>query len=268
MSRMPFTTYRTRVRPDGDVEVRESRRHRKRPGPAAYGHEVWWAPRDRGWWIGVLFAIGSALFVLGVIPAYAVGVGVRADGLTFFAGSVFFTSAGFLQYREAVDAVPAAARHGRRIWVFLPGRIDWQATAWQSIGTLAFNVSTAVAVGTAIGSARYRHHVWRPDAVGSACFLVASALAWFEVCHGWTGWRPGSVAWWITLANLAGSVAFGVSAAAAFVRPGTTDLLSAPVANLGTLIGAALFLAGAVLLLVERAEPEHAPAPDRDPGSQ
>jgi hypothetical protein len=252
---MPFTTFRVRVRPDGTVERRESRWHRKHQSPVPDGRELWWAPRDRTWWIGVLFAIGSALFALGVIPAYADAVGVRADGVTFFVGSVFFTSAGFLQYREAVDAVPADLRHGRRVLVYLPGRIDWQATAWQSVGTLAFNVSTGAAVALAIGSAQYRHHVWRPDVVGSVCFLAASTLAWFEVCHGWAAWRPRSIAWWITLANLAGSVAFGVSAVAAFVQPGTTDLLSAPVANLGTLIGAVLFLVGAILLLVERTEP-------------
>lgn len=229
---------------------------RKHRGPAVRGPGTWWAPRDRSWWIGVLFAIGSTLFALGVVPAYANAIGVRADGLTFFVGSVFFTSAGFLQYRSAVDAVPAERRRGRRVLVWLPDSVDWQATAWQSAGTLAFNVSTAVALGAAVGSDRYRHHVWRPDAVGSVCFLVASTLAWFEACQGWAAWRPRSLAWWITLANLAGSVAFGVSAVAAFVQPGTTDLLSAPVSNLGTLIGAVLFLAGAVLLLVERAGSE------------
>lgn len=266
MSRMPFSTFRFLVRSDGEVEIRESRRHRKHQGPRACGREAWWAPRDRGWWIGVLFAIGSALFATGVIPTYAHAVGARGDSLTFFAGSVFFTAAGFLQYREAVDAVPAGLRRGRRVLVFLPDRIDWQATAWQSVGTLAFNVSTAVAVSAAVGSAQYRHHVWRPDATGSVCFLIASALAWFEVCHGWAGWRPRSIAWWITLANLAGSVAFGVSAVAAFVQPGTADLLSAPVSNIGTLAGAVLFLIGAVLLLAERteAEPEpgNTPVPD------
>jgi hypothetical protein len=176
--------------------------------------------------------------------------------LTFFAGSLFFTSAGFLQYREAIDAAPASVRPGgRRVLVYLPHRIDWLATAWQLVGTLEFNVSTGVALVAAVGSARYRHHVWRPDAVGSVCFLVASTLAWFEACHGWAAWRPRSAAWWITAVNLAGSIAFAVSAVAAFAEPGTTELLSAPVSNLGTLIGGVLFFAGAVLLLAERVEP-------------
>ena len=99
-------------------------------------------------------------------------------------------------------------------------------------------------------------HVWRPDALGSICFLVASALAWFEVCHGWTAWRPRSWSWWITLLNLVGSVAFGVSAIAAYVNPSTGELRNAERSNLGTFVGALCFLVGAVLLLPERtAEP-------------
>src|SRR6185312_15723146 len=203
---------------------------------------------DRDWWIGVLFAVGSTLFALGTVPAYVDAVGARPDALTFFIGSLFFTSAGFLQYREAVDAAPrrpGAAR--RKVFVFLPSQIDWQATAVQLVGTLEFNVSTFAAIFAAVGTAQARHHVWRPDVFGSACFLVASVLAWFEVCHGRTAWRPRSLAWWITGVNLLGSVAFGFSAVARYVIPGSTELLRVPVTNLGTSIGA-------VLLLFERTE--------------
>ena len=41
---------------------------------------------------------------------------------------------------------------------------------------------------------------------------------------------------------------------ASYVSPGTTELLSVPVANLGTFIGAVCFLAGGVRLLFERTE--------------
>ena len=105
-------------------------------------------------------------------------------------------------------------------------------------------------------SAQAAHqHVWRPDAVGSICFLVASALAWFEVCHGWTGWRPRSWSWWITLANLVGSVAFGVSAVAGYISPDTGQLHNAARSNLGTFVGALCFLVGAIMLLPERTDP-------------
>jgi hypothetical protein len=251
----PFVTFVDHVRPDGVVARWESRRHRKHLlGTSALGSE-WWAPGARGWWIGVLFAAGSLLFALGALPGYAVAVGTRWDAATFFVGSLFFTLAGFLTYREAVDAglqAPGAAR--RRFFVFQPRRIDWWATAVQLAGTLYFNVSTGNAMRMDLAAQAANQHVWRPDAVGSICFLVASALAWFEVCHGWAAWRPRSWSWWITLANLIGSVAFGVSAVAGYINPATGQLRDAERSNLGTLIGAVCFFLGALLLLPERTE--------------
>ncbi len=256
----PFITLRVLVHPDGTVERWESRRQRKHLSPPR--GPAWWAPHDRDWWIGVLFAIGSFLFGLGVLPGYASAVGAVADAVTFFIGSLFFTSAGFLQYREAVDAAPPRPGAPRgKVFVFRPSQIDWLATGIQLVGTLAFNISTAAAIWAAPGTAQARHHVWRPDVGGSACFLIASGLAWFEVCHGWVAWRPRSLAWWVTALNLAGSVAFGFSAVASYVIPGTTQLLSEPVTNLGTFVGAVCFFAGAVLLLFERTEAAPAPPP-------
>ena len=53
--------------------------------------------------------------------------------------------------------------------------------------------------------------------------------------------------------NLVGSVAFGVAAIASLVEPSTGVPLSARIANAGTSIGAACFLAGAILLPREAA---------------
>lgn len=232
----------------------ESRRHRKHPHGQVTG-STWWEPRQRGWWIAVLFAAGSLLFALGSVAAYATAVGYRWDNVTFFAGSLFFTAASFLTYREMVDAIPSAQnRSGRRFFVYQPGQIDWWATGIQLIGTVFFNLSTGAAtIGDLSAQAAHRH-VWRPDALGSVCFLVSSALAWYEVCHGWAAWRPKSWGWWITLANLAGSLAFGVSAVAAYVDPASGQLRNSERARLGTLVGAVCFFLGAVLLLPERTE--------------
>ncbi len=56
------------------------------------------------------------------------------------------------------------------------------------------------------------------------------------------------------LANLLGSVAFGVSAVAGYINPDTGQLLNAQRSNLGTFIGAVCFFAGSLLLLPERTE--------------
>ena len=251
----PFVTLVEHVRPDGRIVRWESRRHRKHLGEAPEVGSTFWAPQTRGWWIAVLFALGSLLFALGATPGYASAVGAFWDSVTFFIGSLFFTSAGFLTYREAVDAallVPGAST--RRFFVFQPRRIDWCATAVQLVGTLFFNISTGNAMRVDLGAQAASQHVWRPDAIGSICFLVASALAWFEVCHGWLSWRPRSWSWWITLANLIGSVAFGASAIAGYVNPATGQLRNAELSNLGTFVGAVFFMVGALLLLPERTE--------------
>jgi len=251
----PFVTFADHVQPDGVVTRWESRRHRKHLHGSSAAGSMWWAPAARGWWIAVLFAVGSLLFALGAVPGYASAVGARWDAVTFFVGSLFFTSAGFLAYREAVDAGPQApGARRRRFFVFQPRRIDWWATAVQLAGTLYFNVSTGNAIRVDLTAQAASQHVWRPDAVGSICFLVASGLAWFEVCHGWAAWRPRSWSWWITLANLIGSVAFGVSAVAGYINPATGQLHNAERSNLGTLIGAVCFFAGALLLMLERTE--------------
>ena len=80
---------------------------------------------------------------------------------------------------------------------------------------------------------------------------MSSWLAWAEECHGPFAWRPSSISWWITALNLAGSVAFGVSAIASYVTS-SGQLLSVALTNLGTFVGAICFLVGAVLLLPER----------------
>ncbi|HEY5358535.1 MAG TPA: hypothetical protein VIJ82_12825 [Streptosporangiaceae bacterium] len=251
----PFVTFVERVRPGGVVARRESRDHRKHLRSASAVGSTWWAPGVRGWWIAVLFAVGSLLFALGALPGYASAVGTRWDAATFFIGSLFFTAAGFLTYREAVDAGPQAPGGARRrFFVFQPRRIDWWATAVQLAGTLYFNVSTGNALREDLTAQAAHQHVWRPDAVGSICFLVASGLAWFEVCHGWLAWRPLSWPWWITLVNLLGSIAFGVSAVAGYINPATGQLHNAERSNLGTFVGAVLFFAGALLLLPERTE--------------
>ena len=246
-------TFVDHVRPDGSVVRLESRRHRKHQKPAV--GLTWWAPRARGWWIAILFAVGSLLFAVGSVPGYASAVGTVGDTVTYFVGSLFFTTASFLSYREAVDAAPGALNPAqRRFFVYQPGRIDWWATAVQLVGTVYFNVSTGLAMVTDLSAQAAHRHVWRPDAIGSVCFLVSSALAWYEACHGWVAWRPRSWSWWITLLNLIGSIAFGVSAVAGYINPVTGQVHNAGRADTQTLIGALCFLIGAMLLLPERTE--------------
>src|SRR4029453_989 len=99
--------------------------------------------------IAWLFIVGSALFALGSVPAYANAVGATADSVTYFAGSIFFTSASFAQLLQAqtpamtdVDADSQYTRAPIRFRAWLPHDRNWLAAIAQFPGTLFFNVTT------------------------------------------------------------------------------------------------------------------------------
>jgi hypothetical protein len=253
----PFVTRLTFRSTDGSIVTTTSRDQRKRHSILDTGRgSTWWAPGAIGWWIGVLFAVGSVCFALGAAPGYVEAVGDHADAVTFFVGSIFFTTAALCQYLEVANA----SRHppgveGAERWRLLtwePRRIDWWASAVQLVGTLFFNASTYHAIDQSLSSSQVTELVWRPDVAGSICFLVASGLAWAEAGHAWWSWRPGDLSWRITALNLLGSIAFGVSAAAAKIVSSSGQVRNVALMNLGTFVGALCFLAGAVLLLPER----------------
>jgi hypothetical protein len=266
----PFVTLVRYRLADGTGRTWRSRRHRKvglvdeRRRSLA---RPWWQPRLLGWWVAVLFMLGSLLFVLGAFPWYADAVGDRAVGVTYFLGSLVFTTAGYLQYVQTINAPgvvdPDSHPPGTvRLRAWQPWRIDWWASGVQVIGTVAFNISTAAAMAAQFTLAQQERLVWAPDVYGSVAFLVASTLAWLEVCHGWWRWSPRDLSWRIAALNLAGSIAFMASAIAAFIRPTTGEVANIPVANLGTFAGAACFLVGAALLIPELAD--RGPQPDGD----
>jgi hypothetical protein len=182
------------------------------------------------WWIGVLFAIGSACFLVGPFPGFVELVGSEVDAAVFFVGSVFFTSAALLQTLHS------------------GGGLDRWACLVQLVGTLFFNVSTFHALQTGLDATEYDRLVWRPDWRGSICFLVSGVLAYLAVRHLSRRARD----WRIAVINLAGCVAFGISAVAGYVVPSTGSALDLAAANVWTSLGALCFLVGALMLLPAR----------------
>ena len=202
------------------------------------------SPRAANTATGALFAIGSACFLVGPFPGYLQLVGSAADGITFFVGSIFFTSAALLQF-VATRLVGG-------------GRIDWWAGGIQLVGTICFNVSTHAALQDSLDTGQVDRLVWRPDVYGSICFLVASYLAYVSAA-GARGWRRRDTAEWrIAVVNMLGSIAFGISAIAGYVVPKTGDVLALGAANFTTALGALFFLIGAILLLPRRSHREPA----------
>jgi YrhK-like protein len=116
----------------------------------------------------------------------------------------------------------------------------------QSAGTLFFNVTTFAAMHTALTNPHYDRLVWRPDALGSICFLLSGVIAYAASQR--RGWRParGAPGWWQPGVNLLGCVFFAFSAVAGFVVPASGSILDLAVVNWTTALGAACFLACAL----------------------
>jgi hypothetical protein len=266
----PFVTSEVVRAPDGTEHRWESRRHRKRAparrtdAPAGEPRQsVWWRPRERGWWMAILFVVGSLCFTAGGIASQWAATPRPSIGVTFFVGSLFFTSAAYLQYSEAVNVERGMGprKHHRVRWrpaSWEPKRIDWLATLVQLIGTLLFNISTFAAMNTNLTTHQSNTRVWAPDAFGSIAFLIASELAFAEVCHRWICFRCRTLSWKIVALNLLGSIAFGASAIASLLEPSSGEAVSARIANAGTSFGGICFLIGALLLMPEAAADERA----------
>jgi hypothetical protein len=207
--------------------------HRSRTGSR------WWAPDRASWRIGVLFAIGSLCFMLGPLPGFIQIVGSATDGTVFFVGSVFFTAAAFLQFREAE-----------------PSTVDWRASMVQLVGTVFFNINTFRAMQQSFDTSDVDRLVWAPEAVGSICFLISGLMAYLEVRDGGL-WRASrTLEWKISTVNFAGCILFGISAIAGYIVPKTGDVLDLAAANVSTSLGALCFLIGSLLLLSEPPAPE------------
>jgi len=265
-------------RPDG-TEVRwRSRAHRKGrfAPPASLGatsargggdgddgeEGVWWRPHRRSWWMSVLFALGSLCFTVAAVAAQWASVSRPGIGVTFFVGSLLFTSAAYLQYSETVNVERGVGSRARRArWrpaSWEPRRIDWLAAAVQLIGTVFFNLSTFAAMKHGLDTRQTNARVWGPDALGSICFLLSSELAYAEVCHRWVCLKLRSLSWRIVTLNLLGSLAFGAAAIASLLEPASGEPISARVANGGTALGGLCFLVAALALMPEAASEERA----------
>jgi hypothetical protein len=207
--------------------------------------------------MSVLFALGSLCFAVAAMAAQWASAPRPGIDVTFFAGSILFTAAAYLQYSEAVNVqrgVEAKTRRSRRrpaSWE--PRRIDWLSASVQLIGTVFFNLSTFAAMKHGLSTRQSNRRVWGPDALGSVCFLVSSELAYAEVCHRWVCLKCRSLSWRIVALNMSGSIAFGAAAVASLLEPASGEPISARVANAGTAVGGVCFLLAALASMAETA---------------
>jgi len=272
----PFTTQRISRRLEHSLAVWRSRDHRKGLYTAEPGKSVpagvillrcLWMPWQLNWWIGVVFAAGSLLFLLGSVLSLAPvlarkwSLDATAINAFFFAGSIPFTIAAYLQLFQAANAgelsshdKPGPQRVVRFGW--RPHDIGWLSCVLQFLGTILFNVNTFDAMLPGLDWLQQDLAIWVPDFNGSVLFLVSGYLAFIETCHAHWAWKPASISWWVTFVNLLGCVGFMISAVFAFVLPRSPSFDVVTVSVMFTLLGAVGFLIGSLLMLPETAGSE------------
>lgn len=270
---------------DENLCVVTSRRHRKKLQPLRVTRsdelvnerlplKVWlqfWDLKSLSWWLAVLFMIGSALFTLGaalaIFPLFLTAwwhIPIVNNSI-FFVGSIFFTTAGLIQYLEVINSEltdlantrPDGTRVRKRLRLFAwrPRNLGYLASLIQLIGTVLFNFNTGDALMLNLTSTEENMVIWAPNMIGSLCFLVSTACSYLEVGHRYFCFKPRDFAFWIVMINAFGSIAFQISAVASYYEPDQTVLW--PVgSNWGTFLGGLGFLSASYLLIPELFEKE------------
>jgi len=192
--------------------------------------------------------IGSTFFAVGSFGPIAAQIGSTACNVLFFIGSWGFTSAGFIQLQ-----LSDPSRNERGAF-----RAIWLAAATQFVGTILFNISTGSAIYAESITAE-KHLVWAPDAEGSVLFLISGAFALLALARVDRLWGPFDRDWLSNWVNMAGCVAFGVSAVAAVVTS-SGGVENASLSAWTTCVGAVCFFVASALVLPDAGAAVTSPA--------
>ena len=120
-----------------EVEWVSRKQRKRRRFPFAGQTRAWWESERISQWMCVLFMIGSFAFTLGALLCFDLSLPALVPAVIFFVGSLFFTSASYLQFLEAINVPDSAARavagekKQARYFAWEPDRIDWWSTRVQ-----------------------------------------------------------------------------------------------------------------------------------------
>ncbi|MCO5316619.1 MAG: hypothetical protein M9938_10750 [Solirubrobacterales bacterium] len=196
------------------------------------------------------FMIGSLLFAAGSFEPIAAQIGTKAANVLFFIGSWGFTTAAFVQLH-----LSGPSRNEHQVL-----RAIWLAAATQFVGTILFNISTGSAINATTQLAE-EQMVWKPDAEGSVFFLISGVFSLLALSQDGKLWGPANRDWLSAWVNMAGCIAFGISAFAAVITPGG-GVENATLAGWATFAGAGCFFLASALSLPEAYRPSGDAVPD------
>lgn len=222
-----------------------------------------WAPQEGDWWNASTFIVGSILFALGAVLPTLSRVPTQAILFVYLIGSTLYLIGAIVQLvrgrHMAIHGAsePLAARR-------LANRNSLAATI-QVAGAIFFQISATGDLLRFLSPTHQDRILWVPDLTGAICFVVASAMFFslrYPIQH-----RKGNPISDRTLAllNIWGSLFFVASAIGTYVPALTGVSLYPKLANIGTFIGAILFLISSIPGLPLR-KPDRENNDTADPG--
>jgi hypothetical protein len=235
-----FITY-VETHTEQGVKRWHSRKHRKGYGQGNTLNHYWPSNLNRA--MATLFMIGASLFVIASFAAddYA--------GLGFACGSVFFTSAAYLQFYQAINS-RRSAQNTDQYFAWQPRRLDYWVCLSQLIGTVMFNFNTFDAL-LALSWQQQQWAIWAPNISGSILFQMSGSLAILEYCHRWFCFSWRRLGWWICQINNGGCIAFLASAILAYTDPAPIFNNAIHWSEVLTIVGAVCFFSASLLLYIE-----------------
>lgn len=196
----------------------------------------------------VLFIIGSSLFALGSALSLSLEPIITAlhINLIFFIGSIFFTSAAYVQLlsslnpKFALEPIKSSFSNSEfKFFGYSKKDAGYISSLVQFIGTLLFNVDTFTAY---LNESAFV--IWTPNMLGSIAFMISSIIFLKDRYSYYPSiWM--SVSGDISFINMLGSIFFQISALV--VIPTLT--YSIYLANLTTLLGAICFFIASYIMI-------------------
>ncbi|MGF1739901.1 hypothetical protein L4C34_02245 [Vibrio profundum] len=172
----------------------------------------------------------------------------------FFYGSIFFTSAAYAQYLQAIngtESVDISPNWKDWKWFAIqPHRIGFWSTFTQFLGTVLFNVSTFSTLLPPSSHITWFLY-WVPDLIGSILFLISGYLVIIESDAKIHYWPKRTLSSLISIFNLWGCLFFMVSAFMAI-----PSFITFPIILGGSLattaLGGICFMISSIFLTIEK----------------
>ncbi|MBB6459280.1 hypothetical protein [Flammeovirga kamogawensis] len=191
--------------------------------------------------MSVLFMIGASLFMNASIGFLLPNPNSSLLNITYFIGSIPFTSAAFLQLLDSSN------QKGQpwRLLVYRPQNLGYKAALSQWLGTILFNFNTFDATFNLTWQ-QSDILVWTPNMVGSIFFMISAIYLLNDINFVFDSKNNEFNGVWI---NFLGCLTFLISAFASIYFPTALPKWVSNFALINTFIGALCFFLASALTL-------------------